>query len=220
MYFIYFSLVWDKIYPPHLRKTKHLEWGKVLIKPLQWLRDLVFETYKEGFIGNEWNVSTAYSVGDRVYYIDRGVYEALSSTTGDLPTDTTFWKKILDCRIGVAERIKYNSQKILFEFALNRWFNVDTTIDPPIYISNNTFSTSFLLGGQTGTTSSTMVLNSSFANNYLGNSFAYSSYQFTIYVPIAVFTALASNNTDRENVIRSFANKYVLAGMNYNVLTY
>lgn len=219
MYFIYFALVWEKLYPPHLRKALHMAWGYVLTKPLQYLRDITFELYKDGSPYQRYDSLTNYVIGDRIYWSDRCVYEALSANIGIDPTDAVIWRKIVDNRIGVLERVRYNSQKMIFEYGLNRWFDIDSG-DPQIYITRNSSTTSFLLGGQTGLTSSVLVNNSAYATSYLSNTFTYNAYNYTIYVPIAVYTALASNNTDRENVIRSFADRYNLAGMRYNVVSY
>jgi hypothetical protein len=219
IYVIDFSLLWEKLYPPILRQSLHLAWGTVVTKPLQRLRNLAFEDYANGSIATIYDNSTAYSVGDEVYYTNRAVYKCIEASTGNLPTDTTYWTRILDNRIGVRERIKYDSRKVLFEYALNRWFDVPSA-DPQIYITNNTiYGTAFLLG-ESGETSSTMAWNSNFQNFYLGNSYSYESDAFTIYVPLLVFNALDTNNTNRENIIRGFADNYVLSGITYNVLTY
>lgn len=219
IYIIQFSLIWEKIYPPHLRKALHLAWGTVIVAPLQALRDLIFNDYANGSTASRYSGATAYVVGDKVYYTDRALYQCIEATTGNAPTDTTYWIKILDNHIGIRERIKYNSRKIVLEYGLNRWFDVPAA-DPQIYITNNTiYGTAFILG-QTGEYSSTMARSSTHQLYYLGNSYTYRSDAFTIYVPIAVFNALASNNTDRENIIRTFANNYVLSGMTYSCVTY
>jgi len=219
IYDINFSTVWEKLTPPILRQLKTLAWGTVLLKPLQWLRDLFFIDYADGSSSAYYDAATAYVVGDRVYWSDRAVYEALSNTIAIDPTDASIWKKILDNHIGARERVRYNSQKILFEHALNRWFDVYTP-DPLIYITNNTVSASPFLLGQTGQTSSNVSRSSVYSQYYLGNSPSYASNTFTIFVPVAVFNALAGNNTDRENIIRNFADRFVLSGMIYDVQTY
>ena len=45
-------------------------------------------------------------------------------------------------------------------------------------------------------------------------------YNYTIYMPIAVWTALGSNATDRNNKVRSFADLYNVIGNKYNIQTY
>jgi hypothetical protein len=72
--------------------------------------------------------------------------------------------------------------------------------------------------GETGEYSSVMPNNSQYQQNFLVNNYTVSDgFAYTIYVPLAVWTPLASNDTDRENLIRSFADKYNLAGMIYDV---
>ncbi len=191
-----------------------LAWGKVLSKPLQYLRDLIFEDYANGSNYLLYDNSTVYVIGDRIFYLDRGVYECILATLGNLPTDTTYWRKINDNYIGVRERILYNAQKMTFEWGLNRWF-----ICSGIYITNNSLALSGFLMGETGEYSSTLV---NIANpSYLINDFVLGGiYSYTIYVPTAVFNSLGTTNTERENIIRSFADNYNLAGMLYNVVPY
>lgn len=45
-------------------------------------------------------------------------------------------------------------------------------------------------------------------------------YNYTIFIPIAVWTALGSNATDRNNKVRSFADLYNVIGYTYNIITY
>lgn len=218
IYIISFNLLWETLYPPILRLPNHLDWGKVLMKPLQYLRDLIFEDYANGSLYDMYDNITNYIVGDRVIYIDRGSYECIQDTIGNIPTNTSYWRKINDNYIGIRERIKYNSQKILFEWALNRNF-----ICTGIYISNTPLTTTGFLMGHTGPYSSTLAGSSNVSANpsYLANSLTLSDgFSYTIYVPIAVFNALGTSNGQRESIIRAFADKYNLAGMFYKVVTY
>lgn len=218
IYHIIYSLVWEKILPPILRSTKHLEWGKVLTKPLQWLNDLNWDEYIGINLTVYFDIATNYNKGDKVYGDDRAIYEALSNTIGNPLSDDVIWLKVLDNHIGVRERVKYNSQKILFEFALNRWFNVLAA--PLIYIQNNTIYTGTMVMDRSSTDSSVIARDSNYSQSYMGNNPAYNNIAFTIFVPLAVFNALAATNTERENIIRNFADKYVLAGIIYDVQTY
>jgi hypothetical protein len=56
----------------------------------------------------------------------------------------------------------------------------------------------------------------------MGNAPTYivNAYDYTINVPIAIFNTLGTTTTNKENTIRQFADKYNLAGMNYNIITY
>lgn len=207
--------------PPALRHTIHLSWLKVILKPIQSFWKLIFVDYKDGSLYSVYDVSLGYVRTNRVVYSDRKVYECiLNASAGITPSNATYWVKVNDNFIGASERVKYNAQKIVFEYALNKWFFVDPLADQ-IYIENNIVNASFfLMGGQTGETSSKLPQFSINATSYLGNVYSPTNNDFTIYVPVAVFNAQGSTTANREQAIRNFADMYNLAGMIYNVSTY
>jgi hypothetical protein len=213
-----FSQLWYDLTPPVLQKGVQLAWGETLLKPLQYLRDLTFEDYANGSSYPSYSGLSAYTTGDRIIFTDRGVYESISgSTSGITPTDTNSWLLINDNYIGVRERVKYNSQKMLYEYGLNRWFQCSG-----IYIDNNSLIGSGFLMGNTGPYSSALS-NTSVPTSatYLQNTYSgATSNCYTIYVPTPVFNNLAPTNIERENIIRSFADTVNLAGMTYNVVAY
>lgn len=206
--------------PPSLRKAVHLAWLRVILKPLQTFWKYVFDDFATGSTYATYNAATAYVRTDRVVHTNKSVYECILSSTGNAPDNTTYWVKINDNFIGVDERIKYNSQKIVFEYALNKWFGVPST-DPQIYIVNNIVATSAFIMGATGAYSSVMASDSTFSTTYMGASYTVVAvYDYTIYVPILVFNAQGSTTANREIAIRNFADKYNLVGMKYKVLTF
>ena len=117
--------------------------------------------------------------------------------------------------IGVDERIIYSSQKMLFEYLLNRYFATTG-----IYIDNNFIGAdnNFVMGASSSSSSS-MPNNSAYSDTYMGEQPYYTTSQndFTIYVPTAFYTGLGTYN---EQLIRAVADKYVLAGITYNVTDY
>ncbi len=117
--------------------------------------------------------------------------------------------------IGASERIKYSSQKLLFEYALNK--SLFTT---GIYIENNFIASDVVfLMGNSGEVSSLMPNSSVNQIHYLGNTPNYvtDTNDFTIYVPTIWYASLGTYN---EQLIRNIADKYVLAGITYNVTAY
>lgn len=207
--------------PPSLRGAIHLAWLKVILKPIQSLWKLIFVDYKDGSLYTQYDVTLSYNRTDRVVYSNRKVYECIvNAGVGITPDNTTYWVKVNDNFIGASERVKYNAQKLLFEYALNKWFFVDPLSDQ-IYIENNAVSGSFfLMGGQNGETSSKLAATSISSGWYLGNVYTPTQHDYTIYVPVAVFNAQGTTTTNREQAIRNFADQYNLAGMIYNVVTY
>jgi len=210
----------EKLLPPSLRNKKHLAWLKVLLSPIQWLWKRIFVEYADGSFFAIFDISTAYVKGDIVVYSDRKVYQCLVNATGILPYDTVSWVKINDNFIGARERIKYNAQKKVFEYALNKWFFVPVG-DPQIYIINNIVVPDGFLLAESGDLSGLMASDSFFSPSYMGSTYTITtSYDYTIYVPVLVFNAQGSTTANREQAIRNFADQYNLVGMIYNVITY
>jgi len=222
------EIVAEQLTPPTLRESKFLAWLYVITKPIQNFWSLIFEDYKIGNSYTDFDILVTYNFGDRVRWTDKAIYEATytnslgvaESFNGVYPNNTLFWTKVNDNFIGVDERAKYNSQLIVLEYALNKWF-LNLTATNQIFLNTNTLTTNLFLMGQTGTYSSTMVNSSPFSAYFMPNNATYpAQYNFTINVPSALFATLGNNLTNRENTIRSFADKYVLAGITYNVTTY
>jgi hypothetical protein len=212
----------EQLTPPLLRRSKLLAWIYALTSQIQWLWALVFEDYKEGSVYAEYDNIATYNRLDRVVYIDNKVYECLvNSSVGVNPLNTTNWVKINDNYMGAIERIKYNYQIVLLERALNRWFRNYTGSNDQIYIITNQITNQIFVMGFNGSVSSPMALNSPFTTTYMGLNPTFAvQYNMSINVPLALFNTLGSTNNDRENAIRVIANKYILAGITYEVITY
>ena len=225
IYDIDYSVQGPLTLPPKKRLPKWIAWVASLLKPLQWARDLFFDTYIGGAQYGLLDQLQYYIIGDRVVWLDNSVYECMNpvaelGSVSDPITDPTNWLKIQDVFIGVDERKKYNSQIIVFEFALNRWFRNELAIDQ-IYISTNTTTGDWLLMGEDSDYSSYISDQSVFAVCYMGNVYTPSAQNdFTIFVPAALMATLGSTLPDQENAIRAIADKYNTAGMVYNVDTY
>jgi hypothetical protein len=219
---INFNILVQQLIPPLLRKPIEIAWLKSLGKPLQYNNDN-FITYISGSTFNPYNNSVSYTSGSTVTYIDRCEYSNISGSTGIIPTDINYWVKLNDNYIGAIERSKYNAQRYLYEYALNRWFLVpntttSTVFSPSnnnIYIQTTTASTQSFLMGQTGPYSSNMTNNGIYSTSFMTNNYITpSSYDYTVYVPNYIYTA----NT--ESTIRSFCDTLNISGMMYNVLSY
>jgi hypothetical protein len=218
--------------PPKRRTSKMLAWVKTLLYPLQVLYDTMFGTYKDGNTAADYDNSTTYAIGDQVKYTDKAIYQNYVSSTGVLPTNTSYWFKVQDNFVGIEPRMKYNSQHIVLEWALNEWFGttfVNTPSDSDIYIINNTNSdTTFWVGAVENESSLVVANNADIFGWIQAEDISQSFNYFTIFVPIAVANALTSEapdsvpniSTNRANIIKKLADTYVLAGITYNVETY
>lgn len=158
----------------------------------------------------------------RVIYLNTGeVYEVDNPNgTSSEPTTSTDWRKVQDSFIGIDESIKFNGTKTVLEYALNRRF-LTAFVQPGAGVSDIYISTigagisSFIVGGVPAN-SSKVFLNSS--SEYVINSMIFGTpFDFTIYVPIGLATFLGA---EYENVLRKFADQYIVYGLKYLVQIY
>ena len=217
------QIVGEQLMPPVLRTDKQLSWINTLTAHVQNLWYLIFEDYRVGSVYPNFNIATTYDLGNRIIWDDKCIYEATSVTilgvgqsfSGVYPNNTVFWTKVNDIFIGSDERVKYSAQKLLFEYALNKFF-----ISSGIYITNNFIDVGDVFVMDTDSTeSSVMPLDSFYQEDYMDLTATYASsiYDYTIFVPIADYTSLGSS---ANAIIRTFADKYNLAGMQYDIQTY
>lgn len=224
IYDINFETQETNILPPPKRLQKMMDYLFSILYPLQWLRDLLFGDYRLGASYPVYNAFASYNKGDRVIGYDKSVYECLVNGTisglNGPGSDPTGWLKIQELFIGTDERIKYNSQIMMLEYELNKYYMVGTG-SPQIFINNNSATTSVFVMGNSGATSSSMANNSVFSTSYMGNAPTFSALpSFTVNVPVSLFATLGLTVQDQENNIRQFVDKYKLGGTTYNVVTF
>lgn len=206
--------------PPDKRFRRTVAWVKILLSPIQYLRDLWFGSYRTGSTAPVW-VAGTYAKYAQVRY-NKIVYESLKNGNTDVPTVATSWKIVQQNFIGLSERILYTGEKLLLEYAMNKWFG--TVFRQPnnvsdIYITNNTISIAVFRSANTENFSSVVYANVS--SEYVINQYSFTlAYNFTINCPLAVFNALDPTLVNNEKIFRSFVDKYVPAGITYNIVTY
>ena len=220
IYDINFNTLATQTLPPDKRYSRMVAFLRVLLSPLQYLNNLWFVGYRTGATASAWAAGT-YAKYEQVKY-NKIVYESLVAGNTAVPTDTTKWKVVQENFIGLFERITYNGQKLVLEYALNKWFGTSFRQPPltsDIYISTNTIGTPFFrVGGIEAISSSS---SNSSSSEFVINSYTVSlQYNFTIHVPVAVYNALDPTMTNNEAIFRAFANKYIPAGLTYNITTY
>lgn len=223
------NTVADQLTPPILRQSKFLSWLYVLVKPISNLWSQVFEDYKTGSVYNNYSSLTTYNFGDKVKWTNNSIYEATYTDSNGLaqsfssidPSNTTYWTLINENFIGTDERIKINSQIILLEYYLNRWYNIDSLSDQ-IYIQNLTYVNNVFVMGNSSTYSSTMPNDSNYSETFMGLNPTYpnTSYDFVVWIPNAVWTTLGTNFDNRYNNVAKIVDKYKLSGIKYLIDTY
>lgn len=226
--------------PPSKRKPTTLALFSSSDWYLQYLHDIFFNKYANGDSSIDYNNATAYVVGDKVRYVDNKIYERIGvgSTTGTIPTDANFWMPILNNFIGVVERAKYQSFRLVFEYALNKWFKTqfnqftgwDGSGNPTplsdIYIQNTLVDTnSFIVGVDESQSSSVWASDLEQLVSVINLDYLYNPFMFVINIPTAVYDALLPAEppgitTPKDNVVRAFADNYVLGGVTYTINPY
>jgi hypothetical protein len=212
--------------PQTRRKPRFISWFLSLLAPQKNVSDFFFDVYVGGQTYPYYDPLTPiYAIGTRVTYLG-GVYEATTNVVGTrVPTDRRYWKIILNDFRGVNERVRLNSQKILLEFTLNKWFNTTwlqpndpfNPTRPEIYVDSNLTDNQVLTSYYTENAESNVYYYDSLTYAYVLNSYTFNQPAFSIFVPIAFYTGLG---LDAELQIRAIADKYVIAGITYDIQTY
>lgn len=235
-----YQQIWSDLLPPSKRLPKWLQWGIAMFSPNQWLRDLIFSQYTDGSSATDWASGGTYAYGDRVRYLNNSVYElitvlGITGVTTPPDQDIANWIKVLDTWIGVRERARYTGQKLFMEYALNKYFKVPPVTLPftgashstQIWISNanNSQSNFWLSNGDPLGLISYMSNTNSFQRFFLGNSYTYDPFFFTIHVPTAVYAAIqatipSGSSSTSDDIIRGQADKLVQSGKYYKIVQY
>lgn len=226
---------------PILRQTKFTQWVHFLVNQLVFWKNRA-DDWTGGTTYTAYNSGTTYSLNNIVQYDKLNyLYINATSSSGNNPPNSTYWYLLPGNFIGLDERITYNSQKLKFEMALNRWFGVAvflktqwTNVAAPqansqIYIvrTANSNSNFWLSNGGVGGLVSYMGNTNNAQQYFLGNAYTHQPYSFTIYVPSALFTAIGLSNPPPNTgsagaiaTISAIANKYTRAGKSFQILTY
>lgn len=212
--------------PFRYRKTRWQAFFRSLLWPLQWLRDNWFNEYKTGSVAPLFSTLIAYPKGYRVTDpSNNAVYESneAQGPGAAAPVENLgTWSLVSPDYRGVDERLKYNSQKLMLEYILNKFFRCNFTQPPQatlpdIYIENNLLNNFAFVAQDDSELASDVFGLDQFTQQWVIDDYDFVSYAFTIWVKLSVFN---DNLPDAEAKIRAVADRYVIAGIKYNVLTY
>jgi hypothetical protein len=199
--------------PPDKRYPSNIALITGLLAPLQWAHDLIFNSF---YVGSSAPIYSpgAYNYLDQVIY-NKQVYVSLIAANTDVPT-TDNWELIQSNFIGIKERILYNGQKLVLEYALNKEFGT-TFRQPPaqsdIYITNVAAIKSGFFVGDTEPNCSSVGLDTS--SDWIGSllPFIYLT-NFQINIPAA---DLALTNVE---AISDFVKLYIPASLIFTIQSY
>jgi hypothetical protein len=222
-----FNLQAQRLTPITKRQDVRLGLLQSISEPIQWNRDNFFDEYLEGDSSAVWDAGTNYSRYDRVNYQNR-IYECTNDIIAELPTNTDYWVLVVGDFRGATERIKYNCQKIMLEWILNKWFAAtfrqpSTGLDSDFYIVSNDrdgeifyVSEESLLDGVYQPSSVSQF--GSGAEDFVGESSIFTaSANFTVYYPVATIPLITD---EKYYQMTGLINKYKIAGSTVEYVSY
>jgi len=213
-----------RLTPTFKRLEKRLAYQNCVDGQIQYNHDKFFDSFIGGDASAAYSNVTAYVDGDRVNYQNK-IYECILATTGNLPTDTTYWIPYVSDFRGVVERIKYNCQTVMLEWILNRWF-ATSFVQPgggnsDIYIVNNDRSSStFVAGAISGgvTYGSYVYSTPEFVDDFVPETPSFSSSpNFTVYYPISLIPTITN---EKYYQLVNLVNKYKTFGSTVEYISY
>jgi hypothetical protein len=201
------------ILPPDKRGPITVAVQRAILWASQWSRDNVLGSYKRGSTAPVY-AGGVYNKHDQVIF-NKAVYYSLIANNSALPTDTSSWLKVQDNFLGVDERVRYNGQKIVLEYALNHRFG--GIFRPPgssslsdIYINNvGPVAVGFRVGKTIGST-----VGQTISSDFIGRS--------TSFVQVTNFNINFLNSLyilTNEQAVRDFLN-FVPASLRYTITPY
>lgn len=213
LYDINFNNKATELTPPDKLTARLLGFIKALIAPVEYMRYKLLIDFKVGSAYDEWSAGT-YAKGDIVVY-KKVLYESKIDGNTDTPPSSN-WALYLNSFIGADDRVRYNGQKLVLEYALNQYYSTEfrqPNLVSDIYIETLGYTLQGFLIGETEDFSSSVGQTTS--SGFVGSLTPFlQTYNFKIWFPTAVY---AGTN---ESEVRNFVDKIIPKSLNYSIDTY
>jgi len=174
--------------------------------------------YKSGQTYADWSVTTTYQIYALVKYGKSVYYSAINDNTGNNPFGSEDWVLVTPNFIGTDQRIFFDGTKLIFEYAINTYFgtqyNPDTTKNNEIYVETLSPQIKQFMIGYTDT-GSDKIYKSSSTGNIKKNNPTGIFYNLTVWVK-----GLDTPGKPSTGEIKSFSDRYINAGIVYNIQGY
>jgi hypothetical protein len=221
MYILDYFVKVQEALTPDKRQPKQVAFQKGLVSDIDNLHTQLFSTYKNHQTLPTWSVGT-YNRKDLVRY-GKSIFQSNIDNNSIEPTFDNNWSLVSNNFLGNDFRIAIRGERLVLEYALNVWF--DTVFRQPPFVSDIFITTNTAVGIDPFRVGSSEIESS---NAYSDNSSeliinAYSfatQFNMDINVPSSFFNSLGTTNNIRESIIKSFADKYIPAGLTYKITIY
>lgn len=194
IYDVNYADLFRLLLPPDKREPNNLAWAASLMAPLQWAHDNFFTGYLDGSTTAQYNNLTAYVQFDEVRYNNR-IYQCIEDSTGNLPTNESYWIEVNADFRGARQRIRYNGQKLVLEYILNKWFGttfisklVDDVTKSVVYIENTLSNTNNFFVSEISPNTSFVASYSEIQESFVPEVSNVDAADFKVYYPVS-FTA-------------------------------
>jgi len=224
-----FYKFWVNNTPTQRRKPKRNARGKVYTRPLVWLRELVFtDLMSTGPGAVKWDATVQYNQLNKVVYnANKQLYQVLEGVTppvGTLPTDEAYFRVLSTNWVGRVYQQQATAEKLKLEYYLNLYF-FSSYRQPPlvsdIYIETVPADDGAFIVGLTEQGSSAVTyLGDNINGAIFADNITVLPYNFKVWVPSALFTALGTTLAEREAKVKAQVNPRNLQSVNYIITTY
>jgi hypothetical protein len=222
MYDVNYNTAIENLLVPDKRTKKTLAFNIALALGIANNHFLLFDVYKNYTILPIWFVGT-YQKNELVRH-GKGIYQSIENNNTTKPTNASKWRLVSENFLGSDFRLSITGEKLNLEYALNTWFG--STFRQPIigisdiYITTNNIVDLPVFRVGINEFESTSV-RSDGSDQYVINSYTFvTQHNLTINIPITLFNTLGATNEIRTSIVRSFADKYINAGLIYKIQTY
>lgn len=217
-----FNSAIESLLVPDKRTKKTVAFNNALVAGIANNYNLLTQVYKDYTILPIWAGGT-YAKNDLVKY-GNSIFQSVENNNQSQPTYGDKWRLVSDNFLGSDFRLSITGSKLNLEYALNTWF--ETTFRQPsvgvsdIYLTtNNVVPVSVFRVGINEFESTNVYTNSS--EQLVVNSYNFTmQYNLTINIPVQIFLSLGSTKEIRNSIVRSFADKYINAGLTYKIEVY
>ncbi len=186
-----------------------------------------------GVVFGPWAAGT-YIKNEYVLYKYK-LYVALATTTQE-PTTGAEWLEVLPSFLGTDKEQFFDGTKLMFEYALNAYFAQTNgavwrqptahvaapdfyTPKSDIYLTTNEIINPVFRVGLELDDSSTVGVD--YSSEAVGNDYSFAlQYALTINVLTSVFNTMGTTTAEKEATIRNFADRYITAGLFYDIIPY
>lgn len=222
MYNLNYNTIVETLLVPDKRTKKTVAFNTALVSSITNNNNLLFSTYKDYTLLPNWTAGT-YTRNELVKY-GKSIFQSVENANTTEPTQSDKWVLVSENFLGSDFRLSITGSKLNLEFAINTWFGTifrqpSAGVSDIYFITNNIIPIPVFRVGTTSFDSTAVSTVSS--EQLVVNSYSFSTqFNLTINVPSALFLSLGSTNDVRYSIIKSFADKYINAGLTYQIITY